>query len=119
MSRWIFKDGHRFTYPVSVTVEVDDASFTEEIAQQVNSFWTGADERLATADGDEKRAALLMVAAECIGLAVEYGDRLALSGLQRQFDEAEGFPPNTFKLISVESLDEIDLDEIEVIQEGA
>lgn len=119
MSRWVFKDGHRFTYPVRVVVDVDDANFTDEIAELVNGFWTGADDRLAIADDDVKRAALLMVAAEFIGIAVEYGDRLAVSGLQRKFDEAEGFPPNTFKLVSFEGLDEIELTEIEVFQEDA
>ena len=46
---------------IEITLEVDLSKFTPELAKMVNEFFSGANDRLARADGDVIKAALLMV----------------------------------------------------------
>lgn len=112
MSTWKFEDSTRFTYPVYVVVEIDDATFTEEMAADINGFWTDADARLAAADEDVKRAAMFMVGERLIDLAIRYDGSTYL--IQREFDSSEGFPPKLLQVKEVQALDGLEYEDLEV-----
>lgn len=112
MSKWTLKDDQRFVTPVTVTVEVDDAIFTEEMAGEINSFWSDADSRLAWADEDVRKAALMMVATMLLGLALEHDGNARL--MQRDFDGAEGFPLSMVKVVACEGLPPLEYHELTI-----
>ena len=114
MSRWKLEDSARFMHPVSVVVDIDDTVFTEEAAREINAFWTSPDERLAIADGDVRRAALMMIACELIWQAIRHDGSTYL--VQREFNDAEGFPPGLLKVVSCEELDEIAYEDIAITE---
>ncbi|MGH8089460.1 MAG: DUF2528 family protein, partial [Stenotrophomonas sp.] len=50
-----------------VTLDVDHDRLTPKLATQINSFWTGASDRLDSAGGDVVLAVIKLAAAEFLG----------------------------------------------------
>lgn len=87
-----YKIEHDHIFDLSVTLEVDHSKLTPELATLINSFWTGADERLADADGDAVLAVVKNAAGQFMAMVLEphgYNE----PGMQREFDDQEGWPP--------------------------
>lgn len=97
MSMWRFEDAARFDMPVVVVAEINDEVLTPEMGALINGFWIDADARLAEADEDPRRAALIMVGLRLIGLAIEHDGNPYL--IQRSFEGSEGFPPGLLKAV--------------------
>jgi hypothetical protein len=77
-------------YDLEVTLQVDHDLLTPERATEINAFWTGAEDRLAAADDDVVRAVILLAACHFMYAVLE--EQFAVvSGLQREFNETEGW----------------------------
>ncbi|HHA2467504.1 DUF2528 family protein [Stenotrophomonas maltophilia] len=74
-----------------VTLDVDHRVLTIDLATQLNKFWTGAEERLEAADGDVVMAVVKMAAAEFLGWVLDVNQSLNVVGMQKEFDELEGW----------------------------
>lgn len=82
---------------IEITLEVDLSKFTPELAKMVNEFFSGANDRLARADGDVIAAALLMVFPVLFrSFANGYNEHGAISELH----DTEGFPSDSGITIS-------------------
>lgn len=57
----------------SVVLEVDLVKLTAELADEINSFWSGADDRLAAEGGDVVKAVIRLYGANMIGLLATDG----------------------------------------------
>lgn len=77
-----------------VLIEVDNAVLTPELAVQINEFWTGADERLAATDDDDVLAVVKLAGSYFLGYVFDTNEALNKAGMQREFNESEGWPPN-------------------------
>ena len=74
-----------------VILAVDHSCLTPDLARQINEFWTGAEERLDAADGDVVLAVIRMAGAEFLGWVLDVNSNLSVDGMQREFDELEGW----------------------------
>jgi hypothetical protein len=58
--------GDEFFDTTSVTIEVDHDKLTEAVAEEINSFWGGAEHRQSKEDDDVVRAAIRLFGAHAI-----------------------------------------------------
>lgn len=91
---------------IEVLLEIDHGVINVEMANAINSFWAGADNRLAAADDDVIKAVIKMAARNFIWALLENQQMLSMA--QRYFDGAEGWPGAGIKLISFDGLPEFD-----------
>jgi hypothetical protein len=93
--------------PVEVTVEVDHAVLTEEMATHINKFLTGAGGRLAMAKGNVIHAVVQMAAAHYIHSMLNGYNEF---GATCRLEEEEGWPPapSPIRCVRVENLPEFD-----------
>jgi hypothetical protein len=73
-----------------VEIEVNDEFATDERMHEINDFWSGAEDRLAEADGNVLHAVLKMLAGTVLQVQVEYG--YSIYGLREEFQSREGWP---------------------------
>jgi hypothetical protein len=95
---------------LSVTIDVDHAVL-DQFAEDVNNFWTDADMRLADADENVIVAAIKM--AGSVMLDIRLGDDNPYT-IQREFNNREGFPPNTFFYVDSDGFPEFDSTDLEI-----
>lgn len=72
-------------------VEIDHDKFTEQAQNEINEFWSGADDRLGEENGNLLHAVLKLLAHTVMCLQVEY--RYNTSGIVRAFDWDAEFGP--------------------------
>lgn len=105
-------------FDLSVTVEVDMDKLTPELATEINSFWSGADDVLGAADGDVVLAAVLRSGPYLMGAVLQGYNEF---GAQKELDESEGWPPNGehgIRIIDFE-IPDMDADMIDVTEIAA
>ncbi len=81
---------------LDLVFEVDDEKFTEEVATEINSFWSNEKRRVDECGGSVVKAALKLYAAECFALAA-FNNFKNEGWVMDQFDWSkdkgvEGFP---------------------------
>lgn len=84
-----------YDWKADVTFIIDDEKFTEEVAKDINSFWSGADYRLSEDDGTAFGGVIKMLSGILLSMATERG--LSVHGLINEFDwdkdnGVEGWP---------------------------
>lgn len=99
---------------LELVFEVDDEKFTEELASEINSFWSGHEGRLEDCDGDAVKAALKLYAAECFSKAA-FNNLIGPRWVMDQFDWSkdkgvEGFPSFQEAGIVLEKIDNLQFD---------
>lgn len=91
----------------SVTVEVDDEKMPDDMLEQINGFWSGAEDRLLDAD-DNLLNAVLTLLAETV-FRIQFSDDLNTYGVVKAFENLEGWPTMDgtygFKIIDAESFE--------------
>ena len=81
---------------LALTLLVDPEVFTEELAELINTFWSGHEERLEES-GSHRTAALKLIAAECFAQA-SFNNFIHAEYVMNRFDcrlahgGIEGFP---------------------------
>ena len=81
---------------LGLTLLVDPEVFTEELAEKINTFWSGHEERLDES-GSHRAAALRLIAAECFAQA-SFNNFIHAEYVMNRFDcrlahgGIEGFP---------------------------
>lgn len=111
--RYRFRPEHDFDNEIDLEIDFD--LLTEELAAEINGFWTGSDARLAAADEDVRMAAAMHVAAVYMntGIQKDYN----AYGMHHELDNAEGFPPNTseiFRILHYQRPEMIGAEDLEV-----
>lgn len=91
---------------LGVVLEVDHSVINVEMAQEINGFWGGAEERLAAADGDVVKAVIRLAARNLMWGLLSYQGNEAL--VLSYFEREEGWPGTGIKLLSHEGLPELD-----------
>lgn len=74
----------------SITLEVDTGVLSEELAAEINAFWTGADRVLDESNGDVFQAVARRAAGPLIGFLC---DGYHSDGAVAQLSDCEGWPP--------------------------
>lgn len=74
-----------------VTIEVDHDKLTPDLASEINAFWSGADDRLAEVDGDSVQAVIRIAGETFLRMVVDVLGH-DVEGMQREFNEREGWP---------------------------
>ncbi|WP_199098981.1 DUF2528 family protein [Dyella sp. ASV21] len=104
---------------IVVTLDVDHAKLTTELATEINDFWTGADDRLDAADGDVVMAVIKLAAKYLMYQVLDPTGWRHIPNMQREFDGEEGWPPNGehgIRLVDFEGEPEIDDTTLEVTE---
>lgn len=99
---------------LQVTVDVDHAKLTPELADEINSFYSNHESRVSSADGDVV-IAVVKHAAGILAYAMLNG--ASQEGAQAALDEYEGYPPHGehgIELVDVDGLPEFDSEYFEV-----
>lgn len=83
-----------YDWKADVTFIIDDNKFTEEVAKDINSFWSGADYRLDN-EGNAFDGVIKMLSGILLSMATDRG--LSVHGLIHEFDwgkcnGVEGWP---------------------------
>mgnify|MGYP001774842078 CR=1 FL=1 len=107
-----------------VDLKVDLSKFTKEVAQEFNSFWVHAEERIKESNNDVLLAALRLYASKCLELAsynrlIDGRDMENIFSKGRGSFELEGFPSPSELGIEVTRVDNIMIwmDEMELVQD--
>lgn len=75
----------------SITLDIDTATLTAELAAEINKFWAGAREVLAESDGDVHQAVARRAAGPLLGFLWDgFHPEAAVSELA----QSEGWPPD-------------------------
>ncbi|MGH3799320.1 MAG: DUF2528 family protein [Stenotrophomonas sp.] len=102
-----------------VTLDVDHDKLTPELATLINTFWTGADERLDSTDGDVVLAVIKMAAAEYLGWVLDVNSSYSNEGMEREFDDLEGWPARDergIRLVDWDGRPDLDPDGLKVTE---
>jgi hypothetical protein len=105
-------------YDLEVILQVDHELLTPERATEINSFWTGSDERLDAANDDVVRAVILEAASRFM-LGILEDTWGSVSGLQADFDKAEGWGGSAYNgitLLDFEGTPQIELYDMEMVE---
>lgn len=97
---------------ISVDITVDHDILTPELAEEINEFWGGAEDRVVAADGDVVMAVAKLIASRFMALLLESD---SIPWAQGQLDSSEGYPPNGghgVKLIDFDGLPEISSEDL-------
>lgn len=79
-----------YDFKGSIVVELDESEQLTQLMHEVNSFWSGADERLRYEDGDIKTVFLKMLCEKCLLIAISGGWNT--QGVISQIEHHEGWP---------------------------
>jgi hypothetical protein len=98
---------------LELVFEVDGEKFTEEVATEINSFWSNEKERLDECGGSVVKAALKLYAAECFSLAA-FNNFKDEQWVMDQFDWSkdkgiEGFPSFQEAGIELKKIDNLQI----------
>jgi hypothetical protein len=98
---------------LELVFEVDDEKFTEALASEINSFWSGHDDRLDDCEGDVVKAVIKLYAAECFALAA-FNNFKDERWVMDQFDwgkdkGVEGFPSFQEAGIELKKIDNLQI----------
>ena len=104
---------------IVVTLDVDHAQLTTELATEINEFWTGAEDRLDAADDDVVMAIVKLAAKYFMYKVLDPNGWRYVPHMQRDFDGEEGWPPqgtHGIRLVDFEGEPEIDDTTLEVTE---
>ena len=74
-----------------VTLRVDHSILTPELAEEINHFWSGHEDRYSYTDDDHVLAVIKLAAVNFIGLVYEVMNDYTTEGMQSIFDGMEGW----------------------------
>lgn len=82
----------------SITLEIDTSKITEDLAAQINGFWSGDEDVLNASDGDVIQAVARQAAGPLLWLLTEgFNNRAAVKSLSK----SEGWPEDETLGISI------------------
>ncbi len=115
MTHRTFRISDEFDTNMKCEIRIDTSEITEEVAHEINGFWSGADYRLDMADGDVYVAVAKLAGGTCLRLALS-DDWIADAPrlLTRALLNEEGWPPAGIEVTEIEGVPRIDEAGLEV-----